>query len=819
MRHQRKRSYRRRSAQNQASTTTVAPSSVDRRFEEALEFHRRGALSEAAELYQQILAEIPTHSNALHMLGFAAFQSRQFAEAAKLIRLALAQDPNNGEFHANLGLALLCCGDSDAAREHLSEARKSGWAEPASLVHIGFELYREHKLEAAQVSLSVALELAPQLPEAHHFLGLVHKQAGRVQQAMSCYHAAIQYRPDYADALVNLGNALRDDHRCEEAFPYYRAAIAAAPQMAAAYNNLGVAQTNVGQLEQAIESFEQALLIDADSADAHNNLGNALRDLGRLTQAEHHFRQAHRLAPSSAEVLNNFGTMLLTDGRPEQAIEQFRKSLSIDPNRAKVITNLGAALLEIGEYGAARQEMERIPPLVETKDLARLRAGQICPTVFPDADSMERRWDEITALVDECRNAAVPSDLGELPYEASAAPFNLQFFKHNICDIKRAYARVFERLQSLGPASERAGRRSGIYRIGMVVTNSHEGIFLKSLRGVLERIDGQQFDIQILCSQSGLERLRRDLGGSAVEVRPIPGRLDQAAKAIVDANLDLLYYFEIGTHATNYFLPFFRLAPVQCTSWGIQVTSGIPTIDYYLSSRLVEPTNAADHYSEKLELANALLCYRHRAQYPGPTSREAFGLEQAGTIFLCAQQPGKFHPDFDSTLRSILLGTEKSILVLTADKHGHAARSLQARFQKTMPEVVDRVRFLPRLDSVEYRSLILASDVLLDPPYFVGVNSTYDGLSLGKPIVTCPSEHHRGRYTYGCYRQMGLDSCIAEDTDSYVELACHLGQDVDLRREASQQIDEQSHLLFEDPRAVSEHERLFAEIIERHTRD
>jgi hypothetical protein len=30
---------------------------------------------------------------------------------------------------------------------------------------------------------------------------------------------------------------------------------------------------------------------------------------------------------------------------------------------------------------------------------------------------------------------------------------------------------------------------------------------------------------------------------------------------------DLIYYWKVGTDALNYFLPFGRLAPVQCTGW------------------------------------------------------------------------------------------------------------------------------------------------------------------------------------------------------------------------------------------------------------
>src|SRR5262249_49271296 len=101
----------------------------------------------------------------------------------------------------------------------------------------------------------------------------------------------------------------------------------------------------------------------------------------------------------------------------------------------------------------------------------------------------------------------------------------------------------------------------------------------------------------------------------------------------------------------------------------------------------------------------------------------------------------------------------------------------------------------------------------LDPLHFGGVNSSYDGYSLNKPIVTLPSPFHRGRYTFACYRKMGVLDCVAANHDDYVEMALALGTDADHRRQVSQKIAAASHVLFDDLEAVREHERIFSELI------
>ena len=71
--------------------------------------------------------------------------------------------------------------------------------------------------------------------------------------------------------------------------------------------------------------------------------------------------------------------------------------------------------------------------------------------------------------------------------------------------------------------------------------------------------------------------------------------------------------------------------------------------------------------------------------------------------------------------------------------------------------------------------------MLLDPIHYGGGLTSFDGLSLNKPIVTLPGNFSRGRFTYGFYRTMGVDECIAADPEDYVARAVRLGTDAEWR--------------------------------------
>ena len=91
--------------------------------------------------------------------------------------------------------------------------------------------------------------------------------------------------------------------------------------------------------------------------------------------------------------------------------------------------------------------------------------------------------------------------------------------------------------------------------------------------------------------------------------------------------------------------------------------------------------------------------------------------------------------------------------------------------------------------------------------------TAWDGFSLNKPIVTLPGEFVRGRYTFGCYHLMEIGECIANSREQYVEIAVRLGTEPDFRHETGQRIANASDVLFDNRRAVTEHEEIFNRLI------
>jgi predicted O-linked N-acetylglucosamine transferase (SPINDLY family) len=121
-----------------------------------------------------------------------------------------------------------------------------------------------------------------------------------------------------------------------------------------------------------------------------------------------------------------------------------------------------------------------------------------------------------------------------------------------------------------------------------------------------------------------------------------------------------------------------------------------------------------------------------------------------------------------------------------------------------MPDVADRIVFVPQQDHAGFMNLTALADVLLDPIHFGGGNTSYEGLALGTPIVTLPSPFLRGRITLALYRQLGMLDCVVSNPAEYIELATKLGKDEDYRKTIRAKILDANDVLFENDAGVRE---------------
>ena len=104
-----------------------------------------------------------------------------------------------------------------------------------------------------------ALELDPDLPEAHNSVGLALNAKGLREEAIAAYETAIRLRPHYHKAYNNLGILLHAQGRFSEALAAYTKAVALVSDYAEAQWNKGMLHLLLGEFEPGWRGYEYGL--------------------------------------------------------------------------------------------------------------------------------------------------------------------------------------------------------------------------------------------------------------------------------------------------------------------------------------------------------------------------------------------------------------------------------------------------------------------------------------------------------------------------------------------------------------------------------
>ena len=334
------------------------------------------------------------------------------------------------------------------------------------------------------------------------------------------------------------------------------------------------------------------------------------------------------------------------------------------------------------------------------------------------------------------------------------------------------------------------------------------------MRGVIANFSREDFVVHVLSIGGHHDEIGQFIREHADHYLEVPSRLELAREKIAALGLDVLFYTDIGMDATTWTLAFSRLAPIQCTTWGHPETTGIDTIDYYISTELFESVEADRFYSERLvRLPNVpAVCYRPALTGP-PKDRAALGLPTDRNVYACPQSPFKFHPSFDDLLGGILRQDPCGELILVESNRPHWNKLLKDRLATTLADVTDRVRWLPWLQHDDFLSLCVECDALLDPPQFNGGNTTYKALAFGTPIVTMPGRFLRERMTLAMYRKIGVFDCVAATPQEYINIALRLANDAEFHRSIRAKILAANGVLYENLDAVRELEAFFRQVV------
>lgn len=461
------------------------------------------------------------------------------------------------------------------------------------------------------------------------------------------------------------------------------------------------------------------------------------------------------------------GCGALEAGNPDEAAVFFRKASTLNPNAVPPRAMLAGILSDRCDLeGAAEQYTLALKAGSDPK--VRIAAATVLPPIYQDRDQIA----ECRAMLVERLNRLHADGVRLDPLRGPIPNlFHVAYQGGNDRDIMASFARLFAPSEWATEPLDPAPAVDGRVRVGLISQYFHNHTIGTLNRGFIEKYDRQRFRVTVLAAGRVDDEFSRIYRQQADDYVELPPETASAVRLIRGMKLDVAYFADLGMSCVTLPLAHARLAPRQAVTWGHPLTTGIRTVDDFLSSELFESEDAQGHYTERLLKLKGINTFYDRPRLDRPYTRAEFNLPADARLYGCPQTLFKFHCDFDMALKSILEEDAEGRLVLIEGRNRIWKAKLLERWQRTMPRVIDRIHWIGTLPRTSFLGLCSVCDVMLDPFHFGGGNTTLEALALGVPVVTLPSPYLRARLSLGFYKHIGMEEFIAGDVDSYIRIA------------------------------------------------
>jgi len=236
----------------------------------------------------------------------------------------------------------------------------AGVADSCSLLYTYFDA-REFNLKQADAASHKALELEPELAEAHLARGLAESLRKRFDEAEREFEIAIKLDPKLFESAFWYGRSLQ----------------------------------SAGRFQEAAKMFERASVLRPEDYQAPGMLAQSLRSQGLEAEAQLATRRALRLMeealelnPNDARAANLAAIMNAGMGETEKALSYAARSLEIDADDPMMLYNVACTYSVLGKKDEAIECLERAvdkgfghkewidhdPDLISLRDVPRFQA-------------------------------------------------------------------------------------------------------------------------------------------------------------------------------------------------------------------------------------------------------------------------------------------------------------------------------------------------------------------------------------------------------------------------------------------------------------
>lgn len=360
---------------------------------------------------------------------------------------------------------------------------------------------------------------------------------------------------------------------------------------------------------------------------------------------------------------------------------------------------------------------------------------------------------------------------------ASSALLSLHFLDISAEDTVLPHFEYQNLVADIQPYTEYHERGEKI-KVGYVSANFCQHELFTVILGVILNHDKNKFDVTCYSlneKDDAYTNIFRQNLQNFIDVKGLS--YAELAKKIHDDKIDILV--DLSGHSAGNVLPVFayKPAPVQVSGLGYMATTGLKSMDYFITDEIVDPPGEHEKFfTEKLLYMPSQFSYATRGDVKTPEGAPCIKNDQVTFGTICGYQ--KISNEILHVWKEILNRVPNSVLIMQAQEFASISTKDHAyERMKTIGFNMDQVLFVPALS--DYMNELLNFDLILDTYPYVGGSTTLDAIYMGVPVLTFYGERRSTRFGLSILKNIGIEDLAVDNVQDYINRAVALANDKD----------------------------------------
>ena len=514
-------------------------------------------------------------------------------------------------------------------------------------------------------------------------------------------------------------------------------------------------------------------------------LADALMQKNDIAEAEVVFELASH-APN-AMLLTLLADTMQRWGYREQAVAVRKRAVELSPQDAASWLSLGRAEYGMWQWSGARDSLSHVKEIAPDTDVDIMLA-LLHGWVGDMRTQLQMMTDLYKSEERQAESRLVSSIAMSTLYYDGWLPEKVARLHRQMCvPIEKALPRKRLFNNEKNSKDKNSKRRLRVAYVTGDLCGRHP--VQQLLMPVLRQHDKSQFEVAVYYTgavQDAFTQQAKALCERWVDAATLD---DSTLRNLIERDgVDILV--DLAGHTESHRLGVFVMgaAPIQVSFLGYPHSTGLTSIDWLVADAVVAPPEHETLFSEKVaRLPHSVFCWEPQQAFALPMAKP----EGAPVIFGSFNHSIKLSPTTIALWAKVLQAVPDSRLLLKAPALGDTA--VREHFIQAFGKhgvATSRLIMQGPSDLNMLMQTYSVVDIALDPTPYNGGVTTLQALWMGVPVVTLQGGSFQGRMGASILNAIGHEDWIAQDKNTYVQIAQKLAQHVrDVRqgREALRQ--------------------------------